>query len=169
MLSDAQADQLIALARYLDETVAIENDDALAAYLDQPGTVKCLHRIGHRWPVHTQHFREQVLRDRQRVLIVTVAHHQQPSGEPLVDAMGSIARGGDQHLLQERMHMRKHQGSERRQLFHGPCEGNARNARCGAGSCTRNRADHILAPKTAWKPVVPSRPMVAVSTTLPSG
>jgi len=58
MLGDAQAHQLIALARYLDETAAIANGDALAAYLDEPGAMQCPHRIGHRRPVHGKNFRE---------------------------------------------------------------------------------------------------------------
>ena len=37
------------------------------------------------------------------------------------------------------------------------------------GSCTRKRAEEVLAPNTAWKPVPPSRPMVAISMIPPSG
>jgi len=37
------------------------------------------------------------------------------------------------------------------------------------GTCTSKRAEEALAPKTAWNPVAPSRPMVAISMMLPSG
>src|SRR5262249_16419737 len=62
VLRHARSYHLIALARCLDETGAIENDDAFAVCLDQFGAVQRPHRIGHRWPVHTQHFHEQILR-----------------------------------------------------------------------------------------------------------
>jgi hypothetical protein len=36
------------------------------------------------------------------------------------------------------------------------------------GICTRSRTEDLLAPKTAWRPVQPSLPIVAISITLPS-
>lgn len=46
--------------------------------------------------------------------------------------MGSMARGRDQHLLQECVNMREHQSTERGQLVHSSLKRCAREAHCGA-------------------------------------
>jgi len=51
----------------------------LAAALNQTGTFQFSGSIRNSWPLNTQHFGEQVLSDRQRVIVTSVTHHEQPT------------------------------------------------------------------------------------------
>ena len=90
--SEARPDQLITFARCLREARPIKNRDLPPAAFNQTGTFQFSHGIGDGWPLHTQHFAEQALSDRQRVVICPVTHHEQPTRQPLLEAVCSVAR-----------------------------------------------------------------------------
>jgi hypothetical protein len=45
-----------------------------------------------RWSVNPEHFGQQILGDAQRVVVAAVTHHEQPTRQPLLEAMRAIAR-----------------------------------------------------------------------------
>jgi hypothetical protein len=90
--SDARSDQLIALTRCLDETLPIEYRDLLSAALNQACTFQLFGGIRDGWPLNTQHFGEKALGDRQCVPVTAVTHHEQPTRQPLLEAVRTIAR-----------------------------------------------------------------------------
>jgi hypothetical protein len=90
--SDARPDQLIAFARYLREALPVKYRDLPSAALDQAGPFQLPGGIRDGRPLDTQHFREQALRDRQGVIVTAVTHHEQPTRQPLLQAVRTIAR-----------------------------------------------------------------------------
>jgi hypothetical protein len=90
--SDARSDQLIALTRCLDETLPIEYRDLLSAALNQACTFQLFGGIRDGWPLNTQHFGEKALGDRQCVPVTAVTHHEQPTRQPLLEAVRTSAR-----------------------------------------------------------------------------
>jgi hypothetical protein len=52
-------------------------------------------------PVDSQHFAEEVLSNQQFVVITAVTHHEQPTGQPLFEAVRSVARYRHQDLLEK--------------------------------------------------------------------
>src|SRR5580698_2573215 len=90
--SEARPDQLIAFARCLGEALPIQYRDLPSATFDQTGMLQLLGSIADAWPLHTQHVGEQVLSDGERVTVTAVTHHQQPTRQPLFEAVRTVAR-----------------------------------------------------------------------------
>ena len=90
--SDARPDQLITFARFRDETMPIKYRDLPSAAHDQTGTFELPGSIRDRWPLDAQHFGEQALRDPQCVIVTAVTHHEQPTRQPLLEAVRTVAR-----------------------------------------------------------------------------
>ena len=42
------------------------------------------------WPLDTQHFGEQILGDRQCVIVAAVTHHEQPTRQPLLEVCAPL-------------------------------------------------------------------------------
>jgi hypothetical protein len=76
MKSDALSDQLITFTRILYKTLSIEYCDLLSAAFNQACALQFPGRIRDRWSLDAQHFSEQILRDRQGVVVTAVAHHE---------------------------------------------------------------------------------------------
>ena len=77
--TEARPNQLITFARRIRETLTIEDRDLPAAGLDQARTFQFADSIRDAWPMDTQHFAEQTLRNRERVIVAAIAHHEQPT------------------------------------------------------------------------------------------
>ncbi len=90
--SHARPDQLITFTRYLRETLPIEYRDLPSAARNQTGAFQLPGSIRDGWPLDTQHFGQQVLSDRQCVLVAAVTHHEQPTRQPLLEAVRTVAR-----------------------------------------------------------------------------
>ena len=76
-----------------------------------------------RRPVHAEHLSQQILGQRHGIAVMAVAHHQEPARQPLFEAVRSVAPGRHHHLLQEGVHVRKHEAAKGRHRIHGPREG----------------------------------------------
>ena len=126
MKSDARPDQLIALTRRLHEARPIKDRDLPPAALNQTSTLQLSGGIRDGWPLDTQHFGEQALSDRQYV-IVAVTHHEQPTRQPLLEAVRTVARYRHHDLLKKGVDVGVHQISEGRHRPHGACERRARH------------------------------------------
>ncbi len=70
--------------------------------------------IGYGWPLYPKHVGQQRLCDVQGLAVVAVKHHEQPTGEPLLEAMRTIASCRDQDLFKESLHVSVHEISEGR-------------------------------------------------------
>src|SRR5215813_4188220 len=92
MKSEARPKQLITFTRRLHQAWPVEDRDLPSTALDQTLTFQLLGSIRDGWPLHTQHFGEQVLGDRQYVLVAAVTHHQQPARESFLEAVRTVAR-----------------------------------------------------------------------------
>jgi hypothetical protein len=90
--SGAFSDQLITFTRCLREALPIKYRDLPSAALNQAGTFQLPGNIGDGWPLDTQHFGEQVLSDRKRVIVAAVTHHEQPTCQSLLEAVRTVAR-----------------------------------------------------------------------------
>ena len=66
--------------------------DLSSATLNQTCAFQLSGGIRDGWPLNTQHFGEKVLGDRQCVLVAAVTHHEQPTRQPLLEAMRTVAR-----------------------------------------------------------------------------
>jgi hypothetical protein len=79
MKSQTCPDQLITFTRGRLETRSIKYRDLPAAASNQAAALQLPGSVCERWPLNTQHFREQALGDLQRVIVTAVTHHQQPT------------------------------------------------------------------------------------------
>src|SRR5438270_13521270 len=92
MMGNAASNQLVTLTRCLREARPVEYRDLPPAALNQTCTFQFPGGICDGWPLDAQHFGEQILRDWQCIIIAAVAHHQQPTRQPFLDAVGAVAR-----------------------------------------------------------------------------
>jgi len=67
---------MVTFARRLYKTLPIKYGDLLSTALNQARTFQLFRSIRDRWPLDTQHFRQKVLGDRQRVLVTAITHHK---------------------------------------------------------------------------------------------
>jgi hypothetical protein len=77
--SDARPDQLITFTRCLREALPIKYRDLPSAALYQSRAFQLPGSIRDSWPLDTQHFGEQVVSNRQCVIVTAVTHHEQPT------------------------------------------------------------------------------------------
>jgi hypothetical protein len=77
----------------------------LSAALNQACTFQLSGGIRDGRPLNTQHFGEQALGDRQFVPITAVTHHQQPTRQPLLEAVRTIARYRHHDLLEKGLYV----------------------------------------------------------------
>jgi hypothetical protein len=130
MKGEARPDQLITFTRCLRETLPIEYGDLPSAPRNQTGTFQLPGSIRDGRPLDTQHFGDQVLRDRQCIIVTAVTHHQQPTRQPLLEAVRTVARYRHQHLFEKGMDVSEHEFSEGRHRLHRPGERRARHLCC---------------------------------------
>jgi hypothetical protein len=125
--SDARSGQLIALTRFLGEALSIEYRHLPVAARNQTGTFQLPGSIRDGWPLNAQHFGEKVLSDQQHVLVTAVTHHEQPTRQPLLEAVRTVARHRHHYLLLEGLNVSGHEISEGRHRLHRLREGRARH------------------------------------------
>jgi hypothetical protein len=65
----------------------IQYRDLPSASFNQTATFQLLGSIADAWPLDTQHFGEQVLSDWERVAVAAISHHEQPTGQPLLETV----------------------------------------------------------------------------------
>src|ERR1700704_1370255 len=109
MKSDALTHQLITFARFLNEPLPIKDRDLLPAALNQTCTFQVPRSIRDGGSLDAQHFGEQVLRDRQRVIVAAVTHHQEPTRQSLLEAVRTVARDRYHHLLKKGLDVSIHE------------------------------------------------------------
>src|SRR6266511_6080426 len=97
--SDARSNQLITFTRFFGEALPIKYRDLPAAALNQTCAFQLSGGIRDGWPLNTQHFSEKALGDRQCVLVTAVTHHEQPTRQPLLEAVRAVTRDRHQDLL----------------------------------------------------------------------
>src|SRR6202048_4660847 len=90
--SHARPNQLITFTRCLLEAPPIKYRDLPPAARNQTGAFQLSGGIRDGWPLDTQHFGEQVLSDLQCVIVTAVTHHKQPTRQPLLEAVCTVAR-----------------------------------------------------------------------------
>ena len=129
MKCDARPDQLITFTRCLHEARPIKDRDLPPAALNQSSTLQLSGGIRDGWPLDTQHFGEQVLSDRQYVIIVAVTHHEQPTRQPFLEAVRTVARYRHHDLFQKCVDIGVHQTSEGRHRPHGSRKRRTRHLR----------------------------------------
>ena len=112
--SDPRPDQQITFARFRHEALPIKYRDLPSAARNQTGTFQLPGSIRDGWPLDTQHFGEQVLSDLQCVIVTAVTHHEQPTRQPLLEAVRTVACYRHQDLLEKGLHVSVHQTSEGR-------------------------------------------------------
>ena len=88
---DARPNQLITFTRFFEEALPIEDRDLPPAALDQTRAFQLFGSIRDGWPLDTQHLGEKALGDLQGVLVSAVTHHEQPTRQPLLEAMRTVA------------------------------------------------------------------------------
>jgi hypothetical protein len=92
MKGEARPDQLITFTRCLREALPIKYRDLPSAAFNQTGTFKLPGSIRDGRSLDTQHFGKKALSDRERVTVTAVTHHEQPTRQPLFEAMRTVAR-----------------------------------------------------------------------------
>src|SRR5271170_3824890 len=112
--SQACPDQLITFTRCLGEALPIKDRDLPSAALDQTGTFELPGSVRDCWPLDTQHFGKQALGDRERVTVTAVTHHEQPTRQPLLEAVRTIARDRHHDLFEKCPDVSVHDTSEGR-------------------------------------------------------
>ena len=110
----------------------------------------------------------RLLSDRERVTVTAITHHQQPTRQPLLEAVRTVARYRHHDLFEKGLDVGVHETSEGRHRLHGRRERCARHPRGASGICTISWTEDRLAPKMACIPLQPSLPIVAISMMLPS-
>src|SRR6476646_4238727 len=110
--SDASPDQLVAFTRRFRKALPIENRDLPSAEFNQISTFQLLGGVRDGWPLDAQHFGEQGLSNRQRVVISAVTHHQQPTRQSLLEAVRAIAGYRHHDLFEKSLNVSEHETSE---------------------------------------------------------
>jgi hypothetical protein len=110
--SNARTHHAIAFARCRDEALPIKYCNFPSAARTQPGTLQLSGSIGDGWPLDTQHFGEQILSDLQGIIVTAVTHREQPTGQPLLEAVRPVARYRHQDLLEKGLGVSVHQASK---------------------------------------------------------
>jgi hypothetical protein len=128
--SDTLSDQHITFTRFRYETLPIQDRNLLPPALNQTCTFQLSGSIRDGWPLNTQHFGKQVLRDRQHVPVSAVTHHEEPTRQSLLEAVGTVACYRHHDLLKKGLDVSVHKTSEGRHRFHGPCKRGARHLCC---------------------------------------
>jgi hypothetical protein len=128
--SDARFDQLITFTRFFGEALPIKYRDLPEAALNPTCAFQPTGSIRDGWPLNTQHFGEKILGDRQCVLVTAVTHHEQPTRQPLLEAVRTIARYRHHDLFEKGLYVSVHETTEGRHRLHGPCERWARHLCC---------------------------------------
>lgn len=93
-LSGPVTNQVPALTCVALQTLHIEDNEAATARAHDPAILEGLYRIGDRGTVGAQHQPQQFMRERQRVVLRAIVHLEQPSCQPLFDAMKAVADCG---------------------------------------------------------------------------
>jgi hypothetical protein len=93
--SEARPNELITFARCRREAAPIKYRDLTAAMRNQTGAFELPNGIRDGRPLNPQHFSEQALRDKERVTVAAVTHHEQPTRQALLEAVRTVAR--DRH------------------------------------------------------------------------
>jgi hypothetical protein len=128
--SHAFSDQLITFTGFLYETQPIQYRDLLSAARDQTGTFQFPGSIRDGRPLDTQHFGQQILSDLQCILIAAVTHHEQPTRQPLLEAVRTVARYRHHDLLKKSLDVSVYKIMEGRHRRRGACERRARHLGC---------------------------------------
>src|ERR1700730_2803537 len=128
--SGALADQLITFTRCLRETLPIQNRELPSTIHIQTGTLQLPDSIRDGRPLDPQHFGEQILSDRQCIIVTAVTHHEQPTRQSLLQAMRNVACYRHQDLLEKSLNVSIHEVSEGRHRLHSACERRARHLCC---------------------------------------
>src|SRR2546421_9095710 len=110
----ALSDQLITFTRRLHQGLPIKDRDLPSAAFNQAGAFQLPGGIRDGRPLNTQHFGEQVLSDRQCIIVSAVTHHEEPTRQPLLEAVRTVARDRYHHLFEKSVNVSVHQTSERR-------------------------------------------------------
>ena len=122
MEGNTLADQLVTFTRCFDEALPVANDDLSSTTLNQARVFQLPGNIRDTWPMDAQHFGHQVLTDRQCVIVASVSHHQQPSRQPLFEAMRTVACNRNEDLLEKCLDVSVREISERWDSSHSPRE-----------------------------------------------
>jgi hypothetical protein len=133
MRCDACPNQLITFARCFRQALPPEYRDLLSTTMNQALTFQVPGSIRDSWSLYTQHFGEQVLGNRQFVVISAVTHHKKPTRQSLFKGVGAVACSGHHNLLEKRLHISVHETSKGRHRFHRPCKSRPRHLCCAAG------------------------------------
>src|SRR5215831_13287243 len=120
---DDAANDGIALACRPLESLTLDDPDAAAARLDETISLELPERFRHACAAHTEHLRDEVVRELHDAHVQTVPHHQQPSSAARFNRVLPITTGVlrrereqyDRKAMQERV--------ERRQLWQELAEG----------------------------------------------
>ena len=112
--SEACPNQLVTFARCRREALPIKDRDLPPAAFDQTGPLELPGGIRDGWPLHAEHFGEQALSDRERVTVAAVTHHEQPTRQPLLKAVRSVARDRHHDLFEKGLDISVHDASEGR-------------------------------------------------------
>jgi hypothetical protein len=59
-----------------------------------------------------KHFGEQILGDRHDIVVAAVTHHEQPAGQPILEAVPSVTSDRHQHLLEKGLNTSEHETAE---------------------------------------------------------
>jgi len=94
------------------------------AAFDQTGVFELPGGIRDGWPLDSQHVGEQVLSDREDVIVAAVTHHEQPTRQPLLEAVRAVARDRHHDLFEKGLDVSVHDTSEGRHRLH--CQGKRR-------------------------------------------
>jgi hypothetical protein len=82
--------QLITFTKCLREALPIKYRDLPSAALDQTCAFQLPGSNGDGWPLGGQHFGKEILRNQQYVPVTAVTHHEQPTRQPLLEAVRAL-------------------------------------------------------------------------------
>jgi hypothetical protein len=109
---DTLSDQLITFTRRLCEALSVKYRDLPSAALNQTGAFQIPGSNGDGWPLDAQHFGEEILRNLQCVLVIAVTHHEQPTRQPLLEAVCTVASHRHHDLFKKGLDVSGHKISE---------------------------------------------------------
>ena len=112
MNGDSHPDQLVTFARGRHQTLPINYRDLSPAASNQTGAFQLVGSFGDGWPLDAQHFGEQALRDPQCFIITAVMHHEQPTRQPLLEPVRTVARYRHKDLLKKGLDISVHETLE---------------------------------------------------------
>src|ERR1700760_2842903 len=93
------------ISHFLEE-LSVLDDKSTSPRFNKTQCIELLQNDGNTWPSHTEHHRQEFMRQRYAVAVEPVMCHDQPSRQAGIDLGATVCQGGIRRLHHKCLHSR---------------------------------------------------------------